>query len=72
EATSALDPGVERDVLNNIKRRGITCIIVAHRLSAFRDCNQIVVMKNGKIVQRGSHKSLMQQEGIYKSFVQTI
>lgn len=72
EATSALDPVVEKDVLNNIKRRGITCVIVAHRLSAFRDCNQIVVMKQGKIVQRGTHKSLLQQEGIYRTFVQNI
>lgn len=70
EATSALDPVVEKQVLNNIKRRGITCIIVAHRLSAFRDCNQIVVMKQGKIVQRGTHKSLMQQEGLYRTFIQ--
>lgn len=72
EATSALDPIVENQVLNNIKRRGITCIIVAHRLSAFRDCNQIVVMKNGKILQRGTHRELMAQEGLYKTFVQNI
>lgn len=70
EATSALDPVVEKQVLNNIKRRGITCIIVAHRLSAFRDCNQIVVMKNGQIIQRGTHRSLMDEEGIYRTFVQ--
>ena len=72
EATSALDPVVEKQVLNNIKRRGITTVIVAHRLSAFRDCNQIIVMKNGKIVQRGSHKSLMNEEGLYKNFIQNI
>ena len=72
EATSALDPVVEHEVLKNIKRRGITCVIVAHRLSAFRDCNQIVVMKNGKIVQRGNHTELMTQDGLYKTFVQNI
>ena len=72
EATSALDPVVEKQVLNNIKRRGITCVIVAHRLSAFRDCNKIVVMKNGKIIQQGTHKDLMQQEGLYRTFVQNI
>lgn len=72
EATSALDPVVEKKVLNNIKRRGITTVIVAHRLSAFRDCNQIVVMRNGKIVQRGSHRTLMNEDGLYKNFVQNI
>lgn len=72
EATSALDPVVENQVLNNIKRRGITCVIVAHRLSAFRDCNQIVVMQKGQIIQRGTHKSLMQEEGLYRTFVQNI
>ena len=72
EATSALDPVVENQVLVNIKRRGITCVIVAHRLSAFRDCNQIVVMRQGKIIQRGTHRQLMQQDGLYKTFVQNI
>lgn len=72
EATSALDPVIEKQVLNNIKRRGITTVIVAHRLSAFRDCNQIIVMKNGKIIQRGSHKTLMREDGLYKYFIQNI
>ena len=72
EATSALDPVVEKKVLDNIRARGITCVIVAHRLSAFRDCNQIVVMKNGAIVQRGTHASLMQEEGLYRTVVQNI
>lgn len=71
EATSALDPVIEKEILNNIRRRGVTCIIVAHRLSAFRDCNQIVVMKNGKIIQCGTHKTLMQEDGVYRSFVQS-
>jgi NHLM bacteriocin system ABC transporter peptidase/ATP-binding protein len=70
EATSALDPLVEKKILDNIKRRGCTCIIVAHRLSAFRDANKIVVMKDGKIVQTGSHRDLMSQDGYYRQLIQ--
>ena len=69
EATSALDPLVEKQVLDNIRRRGVTSVIVAHRLSAFRDCNEIIVMSKGKIVQRGTHASLMNEEGLYRNIV---
>ena len=72
EATSALDPITEKKILDNIKRRGCTCVIVAHRLSAIRDCNQIIVMDQGKIVQRGSHRTLKDEEGYYKAFVQNL
>lgn len=72
EATSALDPIVEKQILDNIKKRGCTCVIVAHRLSAIRDCNQIIVMNRGKIVQRGTHRTLKDEEGYYKTFVQNL
>ncbi|MCR5090262.1 MAG: NHLP family bacteriocin export ABC transporter peptidase/permease/ATPase subunit [Oscillospiraceae bacterium] len=72
EATSALDPIVEKQILDNIKQRGCTCVIVAHRLSAIRDCNQIIVMENGKIVQRGNHRTLKDEEGYYRTFVQNL
>lgn len=72
EATSALDPIIEKNILDNIKRRGCTCVIVAHRLSAIRDSNQIVVMKRGHIVQAGNHRTLITQEGYYRTLVQSI
>ncbi|MEN6390868.1 MAG: NHLP family bacteriocin export ABC transporter peptidase/permease/ATPase subunit [Syntrophomonas sp.] len=71
EATSALDAKTEYEVIKAIKDRGITCIIIAHRLSTIRDCDEIIVMSNGKVVERGKHEELYQAGGLYTQLVAT-
>lgn len=69
EATSALDAKTEFEVVNAIKERGITCIVIAHRLSTVRDCDEIIVLDNGKVVERGRHEDLMRAGGAYSELV---
>jgi NHLM bacteriocin system ABC transporter peptidase/ATP-binding protein len=71
EATSALDAKTEFEVINAIRDRGITCIIVAHRLSTIRDCDEIIVMDKGKVVERGKHDDLFRAGSLYSRLVST-
>ncbi len=69
EAMSALDAVAEMNIVDNIRRRGCTCVLIAHRISAVRDCDEIIVLEQGRIIERGGHEQLIAAGGRYSKLV---
>jgi NHLM bacteriocin system ABC transporter peptidase/ATP-binding protein len=70
EAMSALDSVAEQGIIDNIRRRGCTCILISHRISTLRDCDEIIVLDQGRIVERGRHATLMAARRFYHQQVE--
>lgn len=71
EATSALDAETEKAIMDHLLRRGCTTLVIAHRLSTIRDCDQILVLHQGAVLERGNHAELMASDGPYKQLIET-
>ena len=69
EATAALDSTTELEIIKSLRKTGTTCVLIAHRLSTIRDCDEILLLEDGLVAERGNHESLMAMQGAYARLV---